>query len=200
MAQDDIYRVTLQWLQPTLDVAQLVFHYRQVTAGDPTIAAIQAAIAANFLVGWALIDDRIDGEVTGDFMQLALYDPGADEFNTVNTTPLGAAFDGALAGAQGGFQQAVCVKFLTNVAKSIGKKFLFGFGRDNFADDVVVVAGVAECLAAGIIWAADVVASGVTFRPGNWVRATGGFRDWTGDVLVQLNESSQDGRRTGFGV
>lgn len=200
MALNDIIRVTYQWLQPTLDVAQLVFHYQQVTAGDPDWADVLADIGTAFLVGWALIDDRVDSDVVGDIRQLALYDAGTNEFNTIAQLNSGSSFDGAYVAPQGGFQQSVCIKFPTALARSLGKKFLFGIGRDQYQDDTLIVGLAADALAAGLIWAQPVAATDATFQPGNWVRATGGFRPWTGTATVLLNESSQDRRRQGFGI
>lgn len=200
MATDDIFRVTFQWTQPTLDVAQLVFHYRQTTPGTIDPATALADLGTAFLVGWDLLSDRVGIGVEGDQRSIALYDPVAEEFNTIGSLVMGAAFDGVGTGAIGGFQEAICIKFFTEVAKSIGKKFLFGLLRDQITTDVVETGAVAEALAAGLIWAQPVETDGITLVPGNWVRATGGFRDWTGDVSVKLASSSQDSRRSGFGL
>lgn len=200
MAIDDVFKATATFTMPAGTIAQWVWHYLQTSSGEATAQAIADSIRSN--VGQAMneIEDHVIDTVIGDSLDLALYDPVLNEFNTVATSDLSGA-DGANAVDEMlPHQDAGVIKFFTAVGRSIGKKFIFGLVETAQSESTWIGAVVTAMAAFAAIFDAELEISGVDFVPGNFNLPLELFREWTGTVEANAITGSQRRRRPGIGV
>lgn len=200
MAAGDIYRVTAQWQSTSGDIFQWVWHYIQATGADKDTADILTGINTILEAAWANIASAIHTSIEGDTIELAKWDSGNQQFDTIDTLAMDSDLDGTGTSDPLPYQDAPVALFFTNVGRSLGKKFLFGI-HETAQTGQTLSATVAANVA---LFAADLAASfligGDNFSPGNWNVVTELFRSWTGTVAANLLIGTQDRRRRGIGI
>lgn len=200
MAVGDVYRTTAQFQSTAGDIFQWVWHYVQDNGGEIAADVIGAAVTAQLETAWANIESDINTVVSGQTLEVAKYDSGNDQFDTLHTEALPATMDGANAGELMPFQEAVVVKFFTALGRSIGKKYLFGFVADSVNSQNVEATFLTDAVFFALDLQDTVVAGGADFSPGNFNQPTQTFRPWTGTVEVNTLLGTQDRRRRGVGL
>jgi hypothetical protein len=200
MAQGDIFRVTANFSGPQGQLRQWVWHYIQESAGSPSLADVIDAVITILAAVWALIDAYIDTDSVGETLELALWDAGLQQFDTVIVDDIDTLVgDGDDLGSPGNV--APYITFFTSLARSRGKKFLFDIGRVNQVDGLLDGAMLANMILAGDQWNNAFNIDGVVFRPGNFNRPTEDFRSWqTNAVGVGAFTGSQYRRLPGRGA
>lgn len=199
MAQDDIWRATAQFSMPQATIAQWVWHYQQVDAGDPSPAEIGAATESVLAAAWAELETNIVPGVVGDTLELALFDPVNAEFNTLRTELIDQ-LTGSATAEMLPHQDAPVVKFFTAVGRSVGKKFIFGFSEGAQFESIVVPGALQNMIDFALAFDNAILPGGIRFVPGNFNLATQTFRNWTQTVAANSIIGTQDRRRPGIGI
>ena len=200
MSAGDIYKATATFVMPEATIAQWVWHYIQEVGDDVDLQVLADNIRSN--VGQAMneIEDHIIDTVVGDTLELALYDPVLGQFDTVAVSDLSGADGENAVDEMLPHQDAGVVKFFTEVARSIGKKFIFGLVETTQSGSIFIGAVVTAMAAFAAIFDADIAAGGELFRPGNFDVLLEVFRGWNGTVEANAVTGSQRRRRPGIGI
>lgn len=200
MAINDVWKATATFIMPESTVALWVWHYLQTDVGDPALQTLADTIRSQ--VGQAVneIEDYVIDTVVGDTLELALYDTVLKQFNTVAVSDLSGA-DGANATDEMlPHQDAGVVKFFTSVARSIGKKFIFGLVETAQNESIWIGAVVTAMAAFAAAFDAPLSPGAIDFLPGNFNIVTEVFRQWNGTVEANAITGSQRRRRPGIGI
>ncbi len=196
----DIFRVIATFAGIQSSLRQWVWHYRQQTGGSIDEAAFVVAIIDMLTDAWDNLAAHIVDHVTGVDLQIQLWDPVEEEFNTVETGDITALVgDSTSAGAPG--NAAPFVTFPTNVGRSTGKKFLFDVLAANVGDGLCTAALLADMALYAANFNDTIIEGGNTFRPTNFTPATGANRLWLQTTVgVGLVSGSQYRRLLGRGL
>lgn len=200
MALDDVFRLTAQFNMPEGTIQQLVWHYIQTTVGAASNQAFLDAVETMLTAAWADIEDSIADTVVGDTLALALYDPVGGEFGTRLTNDISALVGTNAVHDMLPHQDAAVVLFYTQVAKSIGKKFISGLVEDIQADSVIDAGIIVDLLLFAAEMQDDLVGGPNTYSPGNFNLLAAIFRPWSDTVGVNVLLGSMDSRRPGIGI
>lgn len=199
MALGDIWRATVQFDMPETTIAQWVQHYQQATAGSPSATDIATQIAAMVTSTWSDITTMVDPEVTGDTVEVALWDAVAKEFNTLATASINT-LAGTATAEMLPHQEAAVVLFFTNVGRSIGKKFVFGLAENQQENSILTAGAITNLILWAAGWDNTLNVGGSTIEPGNFNLLTEAFRAYVKTIAVNAVLGSQDRRRPGIGI
>lgn len=200
MAQDNIFRVTATFQSPWSDIAQWVWHYKQIDPGGTLTLQLINAILAILQAVWGHIDSQIDQDWSGQTLDLALWDDNLKQFDTIRSVGIASLVGGAAGDGEPG-NVSPFITFFTNKARSKGKKKLFGLVDSLVTNGALDASLVASMLLAASDWASDVTYSSIVHRPGNFNRATETFTEWSDtDWSVGAFTGSQYSRLPGRGA
>ncbi|MCK5566180.1 MAG: hypothetical protein KAJ07_13130 [Planctomycetes bacterium] len=197
---NDVIRLTATFKKDATDLAQWVWHAKHTSGADVSNAQLILDIIATLGIAWLNIDQAIDTGFAGTILELALWDAVEQRFDTVATSDISA-----LVGTSGETQMLPhantgVVTFFTNLARSRGKKQIFGL-MEGAQQASVLIGSVVTQLALFAADFDDAVTSGAaTVKPGNFNRLTGIFREWNGTVQANVLMGSQDRRKPGVGA
>lgn len=200
MAQGDIYRVTAQQVTNGNDIFQWVWHYIQTTSGTVTLSDLATAIVAMLDTAWSNIASNIMNSVSGDSLEIAVYDPVSQEFNTMHQEDITGSLNGTAGTEAMPHQNAAVVKFFTSVAKSIGKKFISGLAIEVVENQDLAAGLITNLAFFGLDFVDTLSAGGASFAPGNFNLGTEEFTEWNPDVEVLSLVRTQDRRIRGVGL
>lgn len=178
MAIGDITRMTATFQGLNGQIYQWVWHYSQATGGAISFSALATAAKAQLAASWAEIEDFISTGVVGDTLLVAYLNPITLEFDGRATIDISEI---AGVGAADGFPSNVSpyVTFFTAVARSIGKKFLFGVLESAVANGALLP-GLVAAMALFLATFDNTVTEGSnTWKPGNYRFSDNSFRGWT---------------------
>jgi hypothetical protein len=200
MAIGDVARVVATFTGTDTQLVQWVWHYVVTAGGTQVWDAIADAIVAQLATAFDEIDLMVENGYTGNTLEVLLYDSGANEFNGVALKDISTIDGGADADALPA-NVAPYVTFFTDIPKSRGKKFIFGWIETQIADGVVSAAG----LAALALFAAhfnNVVTDGSSsLAPGNFNAELQRFLTWSAsEIGVGVFSGSQYRRLPGRGA
>jgi hypothetical protein len=200
MAVNDVWKATASFTGPQGQTYQWVWHYIQTAGGAVLTTALIDAIEAMLVDAWGEIEDFVSTLVVGDTLDLAKYDPGSGEFDTVRTNDI-SALAGAGAADSAPSNVAPFVTFFTAVGRSRGKKFLFGILESALTNGQISVGLLAAMALFGAFFNNDVAQGANDFSPGNFNLAEELFRTWLSTELgVGIFSGSQYRRLPGRGV
>lgn len=200
MALNDILRATITFTMPETTIAQWVWHYIQVTAGDPDFDQLATSISSAIGQAWNEIEDLIIDTVIGDILEVALWDGLLNQFDTLG---VGSAtnLDGANAVDEMlPHMDAALVKFFTSVGRSIGKKFVPGLVETAQSESILTAGALVDMAAFAARFEDAVVSQGMTFNAGNFNAPTETFREYTHVVEANALLAPQTRRRPGIGI
>ena len=199
MALNDVLRVTATFTGVQTQVYQWVWHYLLLTSASIGYTALADAIEVMLTAAWADISDDIDNGVSGSTLAVAKWNSSAMQFDTRKTNDISA-----LAGASvaEGFPSNVApyVTFFTALARSRGKKFIFGPSEAIANNGLIIAAFLADLATFAAEFDNDIVGGSNTIGPGNFNPTTELFTLWgQTDVGVGLFTGSQYRRLPGRG-
>jgi hypothetical protein len=172
-----------------------------VTAGgSQDWDALADAVVAMLGSAFDEIDLMVENGYVGNTLEVLLHDSGADEFNGVAIKDISAIVGGADADA---FPANVApyVTFFTDIPKSRGKKFIFGWIETQLADGVVSAAGLAALALFGAIFNNTVTDGSSTLAPGNFNAELVRFLTWSAsEIGIGAFSGSQYRRLPGRGA
>ncbi len=200
MSANDVYKATATFTMPESTVALWVWHYIQETGSDITIQDLADAVRSN--VGQAMneIEDYVLSTVVGDTLEIAKWDTTLKQFDTVATSDLSGADGANTTDEMLPHQDAGVVKFFTEAARSIGKKFIFGLVETAQNESIWLGAVVTAMAAFAAVFNDPIIAGGEAFLPGNFNLPLELFREWTSTVEANAITGSQRRRRPGIGI
>lgn len=195
-----VYRVTANFLLPWGDTAKWVWHYQSsVASGNLNVQLIDAILALLIII-WDYLKSRIDSDVQGTELELAVYDAVDNEFNTILTRSLASLVGEAVGDGEPG-NVSPFMTFPTSLAKSRGKKKLFSIVDSDITNGALSAALVAAMVLAGTAWSTTVTTTNAEYFPGNFNRPSVTFRPWDNStVSVGAFSGSQYSRLPGRGV
>lgn len=199
MAVGDRYRVTATFTMPESTIAQWVWHYIQEQAGDPDEQILLDAIETVLTAAFAEIDQAVSPKVQGDTLELALFDQLTGKFNTTLTNDI-SALVGTSVDEMLPHQEAAVVKFFTPIAKSLGKKFIFGLTENQQEDSILIASAITALILFADEFRIRVTPQGISFAAGNFDPVLDTFRKWTNTVSINAILGTQDRRRPGIGI
>lgn len=199
MAVGDRFRVTATFLMPESTIAQWVWHYIQEQSGDPDEQILLDAIETVLTAAWTEIAGDVAPVVQGDTLELAKFDAVTNKFNTTLTNDI-SALVGTAVDEMLPHQEAAVVKFFTPIAKSLGKKFIFGLTEAQQEDSILIASAIAALILFADEFRVRVTPQGIQFAPGNFDPVLDTFRKWTNTVSVNAILGTQDRRRPGIGI
>lgn len=200
MSINDVFRATATFTVPNATIAQWVWYYLQATTGVLDKVLLANIIEAGLDVAFNGIKADIGVNVAGATLELAQKLVGETQFNTIQTNDITS-----IVGTNGGDvlpqNAAPYVTFFTDIAKSRGKKFIFGTVEGMQADTSITAAFLAKMAQFGADFDVQHVVTGITYVPGNYNRPTDTFRAWDGvNIGVGIFCGSQYKRLPGRGV
>lgn len=177
MAVNDVYRVTANFQGWDGQLLQWVWHYIQTEAGTAATTAILNTIRTVLEAVWADLDAWINSQVIGQTLDLATFDPMLGQWNTVDNVTIAHLVGGTLnPGAS--FNVAPYVTFFTDLARSRGKKFIFGVTENGLTSGAVEALLLADLATAAAAWVQDIIPNQITMAPGNFNTTTQAFHQW----------------------
>ena len=200
MAVNDIFKATASFTGPQGQTFQWVWHYIQTAGASILSQVLIDAIEAMLADAWAEIEDSVTTLVVGDTLDLAVYDSGAGEFNTIKTNDI-SALAGTGAADSSPANCAPFVTFFTSVGRSRGKKFLFGILEAALTNGQISAGLLVAAALFGAFFNNSVTQGSNTFAPGNFNLPTETFRQWNPTELgVGIFSGSQYRRLPGRGI
>lgn len=199
ITQGDVLRATATFLTDGVDVTQWVWTSEAVTTGIEDTDTIAQAFFSTLETAWQAAENIILDQIQGSVLELALYDLGADKWNTFVQISI-ASLVGTDTGSYLPLGVALLTKMVSTRAKALGKKFMFGINENHIEDGQFDAGAVANGLAFIALFIQPVQAVSLFFQTGAFNQDINDFNVFTGDVFADSNASYQRRRKPTVGL